>query len=228
MRLLLADDHVLFREALIQLIVALRPNWTIVSVSDFEGAYDQVTNVGGYDMVLLDMRMPGMNGLKGLEKIRESYPDQYVSILSGVAEERHVKNAMEMGARAYFPKTLSGKVLVKAIELVTLSDQKFVPMDETGVKIMPAYYDDGDFPHADDVEPAHDFANKFNLTRREIEVLSHLAEGLSNKAIAENMDIQVTTVKLHVGGVCKKMQVENRTQAAIKAHKLGLIATASV
>jgi two-component system nitrate/nitrite response regulator NarL len=223
MKLLLADDHVLFREAIIQFIVALRPEWTIIATSDFESAYTLLNKDEKFDLVLLDLRMPGMHGLKGLEKIINNHPDQYVSILSGVAEEHHIKEAMKKGARAYLPKTLSGKSIVKAIELVVLSNQKFVPMDETGIKIMPSYYDDYDmFSPAED-ENSDKAVNPIDsLTKREKEVLSHLAAGLSNKDIAHKIGVQIATVKLHVSGVCKKMKVANRTQAAVMAHKLGL------
>jgi len=229
MQLLLADDHVLFREALLQFITALKPEWSITAVGDFDSAYDLLSSGKTYDLVLLDLRMPGMHGMSGIKKMTENHPDQYVSILSGVAEEEHIRQAMSLGSRAYFPKTLNGKTLVRAIELVVLSKQKFVPMDETGIKVMPSYYDDGDFsdkiPELTEIITNKDMPN---LTKREIDVLTRLAKGLSNKDIAEDLSIKVSTVKLHVGGICKKLNVENRTQAAIKAHNIDIDATIDV
>lgn len=221
MKLLLADDHVLFRDALIQFITSLRPDWSITTSSDFEGAFKFLESGEVYDLVLLDLRMPGMNGLDGLQKILEYYPNQMTAILSGVAEEHHVKQAMSIGARAYMPKTLSGKALVQAIELVVTSQHRFVPMDETGEKIMPAYFDDySQYTEREKTLSDADLKDQIfdTLTKREKEVLHYLSQGLSNKEIAREMGIQIATVKLHVSGVCKKLGVANRTQAAIVAH----------
>jgi len=221
MDILLADDHVLFRDALLQFFQSLCPDWNIICTSDFNEAYETLDNKTKFDLVLLDLRMPGMNGLEGLKKIRDDHPEQPVAILSGVAEEHHVKHAMEMGARAYLPKTLSGKALVKAIEYVVNSNQRFIPMDEKGIRIMPSYYDD----HADikisKTETHQDILN--TLTKREKQVLHYIAQALPNKQIAREMGIEVSTVKLHVGNVCKKLKAENRTQIAIMAHQHGLI-----
>lgn len=233
MRLLLADDHVLFREALITLLQALRKEWDIQTVSSFTEAYEAVQKADNpFDIVLLDLRMPGMHGMDGLQKIRDNYPDQAVAILSGVAEEHHVNSIMALGARAYFPKTLSGKALAKAIELVVTGGQKFVPTDNSGMQIMPSYYDDSDsLSHKGRglnsalSQEITDKAKKIieSLTNREKEVLGYLTRGLSNKNIAAEMNLQITTVKLHVGNICKKLGVDSRTQAVIMCHEYNLI-----
>jgi two-component system, NarL family, nitrate/nitrite response regulator NarL len=227
MHILLADDHVLFRDALIQFIKSLRSSWTVETTSNFDSAYKKLLKKTHYDLVMLDLRMPGMNGLDGLQKIRDEFPKQYISILSGVAEEHHVKQAMAIGARAYFPKTLSGKALVRAIELIVNSEQKFVPMDETGTRIMPAYFDDFSFITNNEKPLPDNFDDEKriiqSLTNREKQVLHYLAQGLSNKEIAKDLGIEIATVKLHVSGVCKKLSVANRTQAAIMAHQHNLI-----
>lgn len=225
MDILLADDHVLFREAMMQFMNSLRPDWNIDVVSSFTEAYNKLENGSKYDLVLLDLRMPGMNGIEGLSTLLKDYPDQYTAILSGVAEEHHVNQTMAIGSRAYFPKTLSGKVLVRAIELV-VSGQKFIPMDETGQKLMPAYYDDyqniENAPTAAPSNPSPVESAISQLTPREREVMQYLAQGQTNKSISDNMGVQVSTVKLHVGNICKKLSVENRTQAAIMAYQYGL------
>jgi two-component system nitrate/nitrite response regulator NarL len=225
MRILLADDHVLFREAMMQFMLSLRPDWKIEISSSFTDAYNKLENGSTYDLVLLDLRMPGMNGTQGLSTLIKHYPKQYAAILSGVAEEHHVHETMAIGSRAYFPKTLSGKVLVRAIELV-ISGQKFIPMDETGQKLMPAYYDDHqDINNEQTVtasEPSSAEESIALLTPREREVMQYLAQGLSNKDIAANLTLQISTIKLHVGNICKKLKVKNRTQAAIAAYQYGL------
>ncbi len=224
MEILLADDHVLFRDALIQFMAALKPDWNITVSDDFDFALECLDKSQKFDLVLLDLRMPGMNGLNGLETIRKQYPEQMIAILSGVAEEHHVKEAMAMGAQAYFPKTLSGKALIKAIEYIKASGQKFVPMADDGTKIMPAYFDDHGNYVITETPQTKVIPHKIldSLTKREAEVLTYLARGLSNKEIADEMGIQIATVKLHVSGVCKKLNADNRTQAAVLAHQYGL------
>ena len=154
-----------------------------------------------FDLALLDLRMPGMNGMEGLKNIKNLYPNQKLAILSGVAEEHHVKKALELGVIAYFPKTLSAKALVKAIEMVVVSGHRFIPMDETGLQLMPSYYDDSrDFtdyqtqPTTTQSEFKSEFLN--HLTKREKEVMFYIAQGLPNKEIATEMNLKPATIKV--------------------------------
>lgn len=219
MKILLADDHMLFREALIQLISTIEPQWKFTTVSNFNKAYETLKNEKSFDLILLDLRMPGMNSLEGLSKIITSHPNQKTAILSGVAEEHHIKEALRIGACGYFPKTLSIKILIQAIKLV-LSGQKYIAMDQNGKKIMPSYKDD-----YSNIAPVTKKIISYKLTKRESEVLQYLAQGLSNKHIANDLNIQISTVKLHVRGICTKLDVQNRTQAAVAAHQYGLVST---
>ena len=228
MNILLADDHVLFRDALVQFMINIHPEWQVETVSSFHDAQNALGKKS-YDLVLLDLRMPGMDRLSGLRIIRETYPDQKVAIITGVAEDHHVKEAIALGASGYLPKTLSGKTLVHAISLIVKSDHVFVPLDAANEKIMPSYYDDSNNTpqknNADFTAPDTDpfMANLSKLTAREKEVLTLLSQGLSNKEIARELDVQTPTIKLHVGNLCKKLNVNNRTQAAIMAHQYGIV-----
>jgi two-component system nitrate/nitrite response regulator NarL len=233
MRILIADDHVLFREALIQFISALRPKWVIETTGTYDDAKAQLDEGQSYDLIMLDLRMPGMNGLDGLEQMVIANPKQKVCILSGVAEDHHIKSAVKLGARAYFPKTLSGKILVKGIEHV-VEGKKFIPMDGDGITVQPSYYDGHDT-----ITPGNERGGDVNqdkikfdilarLTPREKDVMEYIAQGLSNKDIARELDLQIATIKLHVSGLCKKLEVENRTQAAIMAHQYGLTSAMNI
>jgi len=226
MKLLIADDHTLFRDALVQYIERAEPEADIVLAKDLDGVFDYLkSGEAVLDLILLDLRMPGMNGMNGLAGLRKNYPDVPVALMSGVAESEDVKKAMEMGAMGYFPKTLSGKALLKAIQLV-LAGEKFLPIDRDNYEVMPSYYDDGRSktsspPYQHLSEDKSTLVNG-SLTAREREVLSYLLEGASNKEIARELELQVVTVKLHIRGIFRKLGAKNRTQAALRARELGL------
>lgn len=224
MKLLLADDHTLFRDALVQYIIRAEPEAGLLVAKDFYEVLDFLKEKPDQDLVLLDLRMPGMHGMEGVQKMREAYPDVPVALMSGVAEPEDVKAAMDLGVVGYFPKTLSGKALLQAIQLV-LTGEPFVPLDHKTNAIMPSYYgDEEDLPavplKGQSQKIALDIPKDFNMTPREKEVLSYLARGCSNKEIAADLGLQIVTVKLHVRGICRKLGAKNRTQAALKAQEL--------
>lgn len=225
MKLLLADDHTLFRDALVLYIERAEPGSTVALAKDFYEALKKMEEDSEQDLILLDLRMPGMEGLKGLAQMREKYPSVPIALMSGVAEKQDVKAAMDLGAVGYFPKTLSGKALLQAIQDV-ISGETFLPMDDESGTVMPAYYADkkpaGAMNGYVGMEEEQAQLGNVNLTPRETEVLSFLAHGASNKEIATELDLQVVTVKLHVRGICKKLNAKNRTQAALKARALGI------
>ncbi|MCK5285416.1 MAG: response regulator transcription factor [Alphaproteobacteria bacterium] len=219
MKLLLADDHTLFKDALVQYIVRADPDAKVSLAKDLPEAIVIMENDPDHDLILLDLKMPGMHGMEGLKQVREKFPDVPVALITGVAEKEDVDAAMELGAIGYFPKTLSGKALLKAIQFV-LTGEKFIPLDHHTNSIMPAYRDDGN--HMESSSTAKHNAKNIKLTPRELEVLSYLAKGESNKEIANALGLQVVTVKLHVRGICQKLEAKNRTQAALKAREFGL------
>ena len=143
-------------------------------------------------------------------------------------EKEDVEEALKLGASGYFPKTLSGKALLKAIERVA-AGEKFIPMDEDKKHPMPAYYDDGaessqqSYVGMKETQTTLTPANDYNLTPRENDVLEFLVTGASNKEIANALGLQVVTVKLHVRGICRKLDAKNRTQAALIAREQKLV-----
>lgn len=232
MKLLIADDHTLFRDALVQYIERAEQDAEITVTKDFHEAYALLKEGKEYDLVLLDLRMPGMNGMEGFQKIRDEFSGTKAALMSGVANEEDVRAAMDMGAVGYFPKTLSGKALIQAIQIV-LTGERFVPIDQNSSQVMPSYYSDQKrVNYGYGVAEEGQVKNKdnigFNLTPREKEVLGYLAEGASNKEIANALGLQVVTVKLHVRGVCRKLNAGNRTQAALTATKLGLVSMSQI
>lgn len=231
MKLLVADDHTLFRDALVQYIVREDPDAEVTLAKDWYEAMDFLEEDNKFDLVLLDLCMPGMSGLKGFQKMKDDHPEMRLALMSGVAEEEHVKEAIDMGAVGYFPKTLSGKALLNAIKLV-LSGERFIPLDHQGSNIMPSYRaEEEDIVRNKHMAQTHvdmsAIKDDIDLTPRESDVLKYLVQGLSNKEIARELGLQVVTIKLHVRGICRKLNANNRTQAALKAHQMGLVSAES-
>jgi DNA-binding NarL/FixJ family response regulator len=221
MRLVLADDHTLFRDAVAQYILRAEPAAEVLIARDVHSVMELIDCHTDIGLILLDLRMPGMDGMSGLKKIRDHHPEIPVAILSGAAEEEDIRNAMSLGARGYFPKTLSGQVLLSGIHKI-LDGDNFVAMDHNTSSYMPSYFA-GEKDNGQNTAVAASADKRFRLTPREHQVLQFLARGASNKEIARALDLQIVTVKLHVRGVCRKLEVQNRTQAALKARETGLV-----
>ena len=167
MKLLIADDHTLFRDALVQYIERSNPDISVTLAKDFYGAISLLECDDRQDLVLLDLRMPGMDGIEGFKRIRQKFPDVRVALMSGIAEPNDVKAVLELGAVGYFPKTLSGKALLQAIHCV-LEGDTFIPEDVKTGKIMPSYYTD-DLSYSDfslkSYIVMHMYVNFFSNTR---------------------------------------------------------------
>ncbi len=216
MKIILADDHALFRDALTQYIERSDASVRVFHAKDFHEAVDLMSAEGDVDFVMLDLKMPGMNGLQGLRKMKDLYPNTPVAILSGLAEKADIEEALRLGAAGYFPKTLPGKIMLQGIYKI-IKGEVFTPVDHNTNQILPSYHADqgmdGD---------AGDACDKVPLTPRETEVLGYLLKGASNKEIANTMNLQVVTIKLHVRGICRKLGAKNRTQAALMAQQMGM------
>lgn len=225
MKILLADDHTLFRDTLVEFMRRSEYDNNVIIAEDYFQADKILREQTDIDLVLLDFKMPGMNGLEGLGKLKNDHPEVPVALLSGVAEEHHVKEAMNLGAIGFFPKTLSGKALMRAIDLV-MAGEKFLPINKDTNKLQPSYYNGNGTSHDGMKDGEQEGLKKSDgpgLTKREKEVLGYLVKGASNKEIARALDLQIVTIKLHVRGICKKLNAKNRTQAALSAQKQGLV-----
>jgi DNA-binding NarL/FixJ family response regulator len=225
MKLLLADNHTLFRDVLMHYIENVEPDIKIHPANDMQEVMDYMSgDLPAPDLAVLDQKIPGMNGLEGLEKFREDYPEIPVAIMSGHVQSRYVKKVLASGAMGYFPRTLSGKSFLKAIKLV-VRGEIFIPPECDNEFLISALADNDKAGNG----LSYGYMGKSvcglkggnNLTAREQQVLSCLLKGSSNKEIADKLGLQVVTIKLHVRGIFRKLGAKNRTQAALKAKELG-------
>lgn len=219
MKILIADDHTLFRDALSLYINQIEPAYKLSVARDIKEVVDLLEADSAFDLVLLDYRMPGMNGFQGLRKIRQTWPDLRVALMSGIANEEEVRMSLELGAVGYFPKTMPGHAMVKGFQQI-MAGEKFIPLDHNTNRLMPSY--EPTFQPSPD-KAANQDAGAPHLTTREMDVLGHLLQGESNKVIASALGLQVVTVKLHVRSLCKKLGAQNRTQVALKAREMGVM-----
>ncbi len=202
MRILLADDHLLFAEALQTLIERNLPASSLTVVPDLTAAHHALASGDSYDLAILDLHMPGANGFEGIEQTVARFPTTALMVISGAATAADVSRAIELGAKGFLPKTLSGKVLAAALQVVAAGGT-YVPADYA--QSMPA-------PAAQTAAPG--------LTPRETQVLTQLAAGRANKEIARALDLQEITVKLHVRNIFRKLGVRNRVEASNAAARL--------
>ena len=203
MRILIADDHDLLRDSLVA-FMSTEDNIETDTAANLDEACALIDGHFTYDLVLLDYNMPGMNGLEGLETASSKNGVHRVALMSGEANRDVAEQALELGAIGFIPKTLPAKSLVNAIKFMAMGE-KYVPLD---------------FMTAEPEPNNHPMLKK--LTERETQVLQGLTEGKSNKEIARDLDLSEPTIKLHVKTLYRKIDVANRTQAAMVARDEGL------
>ena len=204
MKILIVDDHALFREGLCHVLNALDERVSILEAADYESALLHAAKHPDLDMVLLDLNMPGKDGFAVLATFVEKYPALPIVMLSGSSQRKDIQRALDTGAVGYIPKDTTSSIMLNALRLI-FSGGTYVPQ----IMVQQA-----------DVNAANRTAH--DLTPRQLEVLSLLIHGDSNKEIALKMDLAEGTVKMHVTAIFKILVVSNRTQAAMAAQALGL------
>ena len=211
-RILVADDHPLFRAALRQAAAAAVPDAELSDAADLEGVLAALSSRPDTDLVLLDLRMPGSRGLSGLAALRGQFPGVAVLVVSAHDEPAVVRRVLAHGAAGFIPKSADPSTIAEAVRSV-LEQGHWLPHDlARAVAAMPA--DEGDTALATRLS---------RLTEQQFRVLSMLAEGLLNKQIADRLNVQERTVKAHVTAIFKVLGVANRTQAALAARSVGVV-----
>ena len=211
---LLADDHVLFREGLRGLIQHWDDFEVIGEASNGMEAVEMCEEHTP-DLVLMDITMPELNGLEATRQIKESYPSTHIVILTVSEEEEDLFGAIKNGAQGYVLKNMPARRLHDMLRGVMQGEAPLSGSIASKVLNEFSQQQEGGGKSSDEfVEP---------LTDREKEVLCYVAEGLSNKEIAERMYLGEGTVKKYLGNVLGKLQLNNRVQAAVYATQQGLL-----
>jgi len=202
----IADDHPLFRGALREAVAGILERVDIAEAGTFDEVVGLLDRGGDVDLILLDLKMPGVRGFSGLMYMRAQYPSVPVVVVSANDDPSAIRRCMEFGASGFIPKTLGVDDMRTAIRRVL----------DGGVWTPP----DVDLSAGSDAETAELMARMATLTPQQVRVLMMLSEGLLNKQIAYQLGVSEATVKAHVSAILQKLGVESRTQAVIAAAKI--------
>ncbi len=203
-RVLIADDHGMILEMLEQFLSNL-PDFEADTAPDLETALAKIDSNGPFDLVLVDLDMPGMNGVGGLSRALERNGGKPVGILTSNPSSQVVSECLELGGAGIVLKTESLKNLTNEIRFMA-GGGRYVPVELF------------DMQQVKTRQP-----NTASLSGREMEVLALLSEGKPNREIGSMLTLAEATVKMHVKSICSKLEANNRTQAAIVAREMGLV-----
>jgi len=211
-RILIADDHVVVREGTRQ-ILEQEPDLEVVAeASDGEEAVRLVGSVKP-DVAMLDIAMPGLDGIEATRRIRKLYPSIPVLILSAYDDDEFVFNLLEAGAAGYLLKSVRARELVSAVRAVHAGESVLHPL--IARKVLNRFAATSKQQRGQKVTEV--------LTEREREVLNLATRGLSNQDIATNLCLSLRTVQTHLSNIFNKLQVSSRTEAVVRAIKEGWI-----
>jgi DNA-binding NarL/FixJ family response regulator len=211
MKVLLADDHPLMREAVRQVLLQLDPQLGLVEAGDYPSLFRQALRHADLDLALVDLNMPGLPGLQGIREFRSRFPAMPLVVLSASQSPLDIRSALDAGALGYIPKASTTAEMLSALRQV-LGGQIFTPHwpDEANT----GFFSNG--------------APAIHLTKRQLEVLRLMQQGCPNKVIARKLDLTEGTVKVHVAAIFGALGVRNRTEAVLAMQQLHADASLAV
>src|SRR5262245_15892758 len=215
MQVLVVDDHVLIRDALRGVLNELRPDADVLQAADCRQAMRLLGDYPDLELMLLDLGLPDGDGFAMLKDLRDKYPSLAVVVLSALQDRDSVTRALDLGAVGFIPKSAQRAVMLSALQLV-FAGGIYVPPeilrreDASAGQIAPVIRNGQPLSPSD-----------LGLTERQMEVLSLLLRGKSNKAIGRTLDLAETTVKNHVTAILRALRVANRAEAIVTVNQLG-------
>jgi DNA-binding NarL/FixJ family response regulator len=215
-KVLMADDHALFRDGMRYVLQQLADEVEIFDSGNFQEALQLMHENPDVDLALLDLNMPGSEGVTSIRYFHLRYPDIPLVVVSGSDQRDDIESVMEYGAMGFISKTSSSKIMLSALRMVL----------EGGVFLPPQLLQQA----VSNVDPGELQANKhsqraakYGLTARQLEVLTYLAGGLANKEISKQMNLAEGTVKIHTAAVYQALHVNSRLEAVSAARRLGFL-----
>lgn len=209
--IIIVDDHPLFRDAMKASLSSLSAELKIAEAGSLDEVTTQLAQSPNCDLVLLDLKMPGVQGLAGLAYLRAQHPGVPVAVVSGQEEAATIRRSLALGASGFIPKSTSAETMRGAVKAI-LDGEVWAP--NVGLEATPQ-----------DLELDNLSKRLATLTPQQVRVLMMLRGGLLNKQIAFELDVSEATVKAHVSAILLKLDVDSRTQAVIAANKLDSEAT---
>ena len=206
MKILIADDHALFREGMRHVLAQLQREVVVIEAGNYAEVLNQATAHDDIGLVLLDLNMPDKDGFAALDNLSQQYPALPIVVLSASENRADMQRALDRGAMGFIQKSATAPVMLSALRLV-LSGGIYVP---------PALV------RGDDATSERTAGGDLGLTPRQLDVLARVIEGEPNKVIAAELGLSEATVKAHVSATFKALGVTNRTQAVRAVERLGI------
>ena len=211
MKILIIDDHTLFRSGMVHLLEDLQPQPQIVESHSLKNAQEYLLGGLKVDLVLLDLRLGDTVGLDGLTALRKDIPDTPIIVLSAELDPLVIHRCIELGAMGFITKCSTHDELLGAIRLIV-----------DGGIYLPAAVRNGQYAPANHGSRPSDIALLTSLSKRQREVLTLLVQGKPNKTISTQMDISQNTVKAHLTAIFRVLGARNRTEAVYFAARAGV------
>lgn len=208
MKILLADDHPLFREGVKPVLRKLDGQLEIVEARDYPSAFEATHRRRDLDLAVIDLCMPGMSAVEGVIRYRATFPDIPLVVVSASEQVEDIQRLLSAGVLGYICKSSPSEVILGALRLVLAG----------GVYLPPSLLEHAEMNEA----LAQEQARNLSLTHRQLQVLRELVGGKTNRQIAESLAVTEGTIKIHMAAIFRVLQVNNRTEALLVAQKMGL------
>jgi DNA-binding NarL/FixJ family response regulator len=213
MRILIVDDHALVRRGLYYVVKEGFPDADVVEAESSAAALEVLRATKAFDLALVDVRMPDLDGLELLRVVKGEWPDVPVIMLSTYENAPYVKRALADGAAGYLLKDATPEDLSQAINVAMSGSGNVL-----SPRVIQNLFEDQESSNAS----SNGRRSEYSLTQREHDILALLAEGRSNREIAGALYLSEKTVKAHLAAIFRKLGVTNRTQAAMMAVQMGV------
>ncbi|MGZ3253452.1 MAG: response regulator [Burkholderiaceae bacterium] len=226
MKILLIDDHPLFRDGVALLVRQLGPEVGVLEAGTCEEAFRLIDHTQAIDLVLIDLNMPGMSGMDGMVVLRDRHPDIPVVVMSSDDDMETVMRTLDQGAMGFIPKSSSSQVMLGALKLILAKGIYLPPSVFLGARRNVEHRNERQVELEVPLQEVRDASAKtlaqLGLTVRQADVLYLVLQGKPTKTICRDLNLSASTVKAHTSAVLRALNVTTRTQAVIAAGKLGL------